>query len=92
MTVFRAGYYVDELNERLRQIAGDDVLSRFYANSLFFTVSNLPAYINYDDASPLLKVAWNIITRGVPTKASIGLSTTVLSAHLPEVFLGFSND
>ncbi|TPE43612.1 DEAD/DEAH box helicase [Pontibacter mangrovi] len=92
MTVFRAGYYVDELNERLRQIAGDDVLSRFYTNSLFFTISNLPEYINYNEASPLLKVAWNLVTRGTPTRASISLSTSVLSAHLPEAFLGFSSD
>ncbi|KAA3436732.1 DEAD/DEAH box helicase [Rufibacter hautae] len=92
MTVFRAGYYVDELNERLRQIVGDDILSKFYADYQYFTISNLPDFINYDDAAPLLKVAWNIITRGIPARASISLSTSIAETHFQGAFLGFQKD
>lgn len=91
MTIFKAGYYIDEFNNRLRQIVGETVLNDFYAKKLYFSISNIPEYLLVDSINPLLKVAWNIISRGEPTRASIRISEDILQNHLGNYYLGIDN-
>ena len=88
MTIFKAGYYIDEFNEGLNRIVGKSIVEKFYEKSLYFTVSDLPDYINDQETNPLLKVAWNIISRGEPTRATILLSANILKEHLADFYLG----
>ncbi len=87
MTVFKAGYYIDEFNKQLGKIVDKTVLSSFFENKLFFEISNLPNYIDDSNINPLLKVAWNIISRGEPTRASLRISENILKVHLEDSFL-----
>jgi ATP-dependent DNA helicase RecQ len=88
MTIFKAGYYIDEFNIRLEKIVGKAALQSFFNNSLFFNISDLPDYFNNESINPLLKVAWNIISRGEPTRLSILLAENILAEHLKDDFLG----
>lgn len=92
MTVFKAGYYIDEFNKQLEKIVDKTILSSFYENKIFFEISNLPEYINDDNINPLLKVAWNIISRGEPTRASLRISEKILKVHLEDSFIGASSN
>ena len=92
MTVFKAGYYIDELNKQLEKIVDRTILSSFFENKLFFKISNLPEYINDENTNPLLKAAWNIISRGEPTRASLRISENILKVNLEDSFLGVSSN
>lgn len=92
MTVFKAGYYIDEFNKQLEKKVDKTILSSLFENKLFFEISNLSDYINDDKINPLLKVAWNIISRGEPTRASLRISEKILKVHLEESFLGVSSN
>lgn len=92
MTVFKAGYYIDEFNKQLEKKVDKTILSSLFENKLFFEISNLSDYINDDNINPLLKVAWNIISRGEPTRASLRISEKILKVHLEESFLGVSSN
>lgn len=92
MTVFKAGYYIDEFNKQLEKKVDKTILSSLFENKLFFEISNLPDYINDDNINPLLKVAWNILSRGEPTRASLRISEKILKVHLEESFLGVSSN
>lgn len=92
MTVFKAGYYIDEFNKQLEKKVNKTILSSLFENKLFFEISNLSDYINDDNINPLLKVAWNIISRGEPTRASLRISEKILKVHLEESFLGVSSN
>jgi ATP-dependent DNA helicase RecQ len=90
MTVFKAGYYIDEFNKQLERVVNKSILSSLFENKLFFEISNLPDYINDDNTNPLLKAAWNIISRGEPTRASLRISENILKVHLENSYLGIS--
>lgn len=92
MTVFKAGYYIDEFNKQLETKVDKTILSSLFENKLFFEISNLPDYINDDNINPLLKVAWNIISRGEPTRASLRISEKILKVHLESSFIGASSN
>jgi ATP-dependent DNA helicase RecQ len=92
MIILKAGYYIDEFDKQLENIVGKEVLTEFYGSNLFFEVSNFPAYINIDDINPLLKVSWNIISRGEPTRASILLSDNILKNNLEQDYHGKTNN
>lgn len=92
MTVFKAGYYIDEFNKQLEKKVDKTILTSLFENKLFFEISNLSDYINDDNINPLLKVAWNIISRGEPTRASLRISEKILKMHLEESFLGVSSN
>ena len=53
MTVFKAGYYIDEFNKQLENIVDKDILSSLFENKLFFEISNLPEYINDDNINSI---------------------------------------
>lgn len=92
MTVFKAGYYIDEFNKQLEKKVDKTILSSLFENKLFFEISNLSDYINDGNINPLLKVAWNIISRGEPTRASLRISEKILKVHLEDSFLGVSSN
>lgn len=92
MTIFKAGYYIDELNQQLEKVVNKSTLSSLFENKLFFEISNLPDYVNDDNINPLLKVAWNIISRGEPTRASLRISEKILKVHLEDSFIGASSN
>ena len=79
MIVFKAGNYIDEFNKQLINKVGEKVLANFFDSKLFFGISNLPDYINDDNTNPLIKVAWNIVSRGEPTRASLRISENILN-------------
>lgn len=82
MGYLSAGYYIDELELILKRIVGSEVLTKFYEKNLPFQVDELPQQIDLGEVNPLLKVAWNIITRGRPTRSSLKLSKHILKDHL----------
>ncbi|MBO6586775.1 MAG: ATP-dependent DNA helicase RecQ [Gracilimonas sp.] len=84
MPYFKAGYYIDEIDKELKKIVSPGVLKDFYNSSLPFEVSNFPEHIDISNVNPLIKVIWNIITRGRPTRASLMLSEYILKTHLGE--------
>lgn len=86
MTVLKGGYYIDELNDFLLKNSEEKLLSDFYSKGPVPYVSNLPKYIDFDKIPPLLKVAWNIISRGKPTRASIKISEYILRKSFPNSF------
>lgn len=90
MTVFKAGYYIDELNKELKYLVGSECLEKFFNHNLYFELSNLPLYIEVENVNPLLKVAWNIISRGEPTRVSLSLGEFILKEHFQNEFLGTS--
>ena len=90
MIVFKAGNYIDEFNKQLINKVGEKVLANFFDSKLFFGISNLPDYINDENTNPLIKVAWNIVSRGEPTRASLRISENILNEHLEDYFLGKS--
>ena len=92
MTVFKAGYYIDEFNKQLEKKVDKTIMSSLFENKLFFEISNLPDYINDEKINPLLKVAWNIISRGEPTRASLRISEKILKVHLEDSFIGASSN
>jgi len=81
LSYLKAGYYIDELYLMLERLVGDEVLKAFYEKTMPFQVNELPNKIDVSDVHPLLKVAWNIVTRGRPTRASLNLSEQILKRH-----------
>jgi len=78
----KAGYYIDEFNSFLGRLVGEDVVDAFFQDSIGITIEGLPHFFNEEEINPVHKVAWNIITRGEPTRASLWLATTILNKHL----------
>lgn len=85
MTALEGGYYIDELNDFLLVNSDEKLLLDFYEKCPVAKASNLPLYIDFDEVPPLLKVAWNIITRGKPTRASIRISEYFLKKTFPNL-------
>lgn len=69
-----ASYYIDEVNNYIKDIVGSQCLETFFKVNSSFEIKNSPDFIN-DEAPPLLKTVWNIVNRGTPTRASITTST-----------------
>lgn len=90
MIAIKGGYYIDELNYFLLKNSKEEELSAFYDRCSLVKVSNLPRYIDFDNVSPVLKVAWNIINRGKPTRASIRISEHLLKTTFPDSIKEFN--
>ena len=80
MLILKAGYYIDEISAKLRKLVGEEAVIKFYENNLYFSAKGLPLRIDSEKSSPLAKVAWNIISRGEPTRASIDLTDGFLKS------------
>ena len=91
MLTLKAGFYIDEVNYKLQKLVGKDVFVNFLKNNIHFKASGLPLIIKPEKPSSLIKVAWNIITRGEPTRASLELSQGILSYHLKDYFIEIDN-
>jgi ATP-dependent DNA helicase RecQ len=76
-----ASYYIDEIQNWLKSVVDQESLEGFYKNELRCCLENGPEYIRQDEVPPLLKVAWNILNRGEPTRASLRLSAYLLKKH-----------
>lgn len=90
MINLEGGYYIDELNRALNINRDADTVQSFYNRMSCFELKNCNNFIQLDSVNPLLKVAWNIITRGSPTRASIKVSEFILKKYFREEYLGFS--
>ncbi|GEO21435.1 hypothetical protein CQA01_19690 [Cyclobacterium qasimii] len=86
----KGGYYIDELNEFLIQHSDKETVKEFYSKNTCFELLNAPKFIDFDKVSPLLKVAWNIITRGDSTRASIKISNYLLKECFQESVNNFN--
>jgi ATP-dependent DNA helicase RecQ len=84
MNTFQGGYYIDELNAKLREFTEQETINQFYENNIYFNIYNLSQYINFNEINPLLKVSWNILTRGNATRASLKISDYLLNRYFKE--------
>ncbi len=78
MVFLKAAYYLDELNEKLEILADRKALDGFYRQIMRFSITDMPAFIDFDETNPLLKTCWNIISRGIPTRCSLFLGDYIL--------------
>lgn len=92
MIKLRGGYFIDELNDILIKHSGRDVLNHFYEKNIGFVLKNTPEFIDFDKVNPLLKVAWNIMTRGQYTRASIMVSDFILRRYFDDAYIGYLNN
>lgn len=92
MLILKAGYYIDEINTKLKKLVGEETIIKFYENNLYFSAKGLPLKIDSEKSSPIAKVAWNIISRGEPTRASIDLADGFLKEYLPDYYAGITGD
>ena len=92
MIKFKGGYYIDELNDILIKHSSREVLHQFYEKNIGFDLKNIPAYVEFEKVNPLLKVAWNIITRGRYTRASVKVSDFILRRYFNDDYCGYSNN
>lgn len=88
----KSGYYISELDQIIRAIVGDEILKKFYEENLFYEVSNVYDFIDTEIHSPIIKVAWNILSRGEPTIASLLVSDVILRENLLDDYYGVSKD
>ena len=82
MPYLKAGYFIDEIYHHLERVVGEPVLQEFYERNLSFEVKGFPKKLRISGVNPLAKVAWNILSRGRPTRASLRLSQYILNLHL----------
>lgn len=79
-----AGYIIDELVAilQLRGIAKTDLLK--YTNTFSqFNAQNIDDFFYLEETEPVYAVAYNLISRGQPTRANIYISTELLKSFLP---------
>jgi ATP-dependent DNA helicase RecQ len=92
MIKLKGGYYIDELSKILINHSDKETVNRFFEKVIGFELKNCQEYIQLENVNPLLKVAWNLLTRGDITRASIRVSDYVLSKYLKEDYRGYSNN
>lgn len=78
----KSSYYIQEFNQLLARVTGEDVLLAFQKTVEGFSVNGLPEQDAFTDVNPLLKVAWNIVSRGERTLASLFLAERILTRQL----------
>ena len=82
--IIKSAYYIEEVKKQLEEIVGIKVVQNFYDENNSFTLKNGPQHIEQDKVPPLLKVAWNILSRGDTTRGSLRLSEYLLKKYFPE--------
>lgn len=88
MVFLKAGYFIDEINDILKIKVNPEVIEKFWCDNLYFSAKGLPLVVQKDKPFPLLKVAWNIINRGEPTRASINMSDFILKKFIHDFYKG----
>lgn len=92
MIKLKGGYYIDELSKILVNYTDKETVNQFFDKVIGFELKNCPEYIQFENVNPLLKVAWNILTRGDITRANIKVSDYVLSKYFKDEYKGYSNN
>ena len=92
MIKLKGGYYIDELSKILINHSDKETANQFFEKVIGFELKNCQEYIQFENVNPLLKVAWNLLTRGDTTRASIKVSDYVLSKYLKDEYRGYSNN
>lgn len=92
MIKLKGGYYIDELSKILINHSDKETVNHFFENVIGFELKNCQEYIQFENVNPLLKVAWNLLTRGDSTRASVKVSDYLLSKYLKDEYLGYSNN
>lgn len=90
MIELKGGYYIDELKDILIKLSDESSVLKFYKESIGFELINCENYIDFSKVSPLLKVAWNILTRGDATRASLKICDHILSGIFKDEYLGYT--
>ncbi|WP_233900824.1 DEAD/DEAH box helicase [Tenacibaculum piscium] len=83
--ILKGAFYIDELNDLLIKHTDRKTVLNFYNQYTYFELNNAPKVIDFDNVNPLLKVAWNIVTRGDATRASIKTSNYFTNNYFKEV-------
>jgi len=92
MIKLKGGYYIDELRRILINHSDKETVNKFFESVIGFELKKCPEYVQFENVNPLLKVAWNLITRGDATRANIKVSDYVLSKHFKDEYKGYSNN
>ena len=92
MIKLKGGYYIDELSKILINHSDKETVNQFFDDVIGFELKQCPEYIQFENVNPLLKVAWNLLTRGDTTRANIKVSDYVLSKHFKDEYKGYSNN
>lgn len=92
MIKLKGGYYIDELTKILINHSDKETVDQFFENVIGFELKNCQEFIQFENVNPLLKVAWNLLTRGDTTRASIKVSDYVLSKYFKDEYRGYSNN
>lgn len=92
MIKLKGGYYIDELSKILINHSDKETVNQFFENAIGFELKNCQEYIQFENVNPLLKVAWNLLTRGDTTRANIKVSDYVLGKHFKDAYKGYSNN
>lgn len=81
MINFHSGYIIDEIFFLLiKKGVSKELLSKALKEYCYFQASNLDDYFSIEDIEPTLAVAYNYISRGLPTRASIFSATELLNS------------
>lgn len=92
MIKLKGGYYIDELSKILINHSDKETVNHFFENVIGFELINFQEYVQFENVNPLLKVVWNLLTRGERTRASIKVSDYVLRKHFKDDYRGYSNN
>ena len=92
MIKLKGGYYIDEINKILIRYTDIKTVNSFYEQVIGFELKNCQEFIQFESVNPLLKVIWNIITRGSATRASIKIGDFVLRKYFNDEYKGYSTD
>lgn len=92
MIKLKGGYYIDEINKILIRHTDIKTVNSFYEQVIGFELKNCQEFIQFESVNPLLKVIWNIITRGSATRASIKIGDFVLRKYFNDEYKGYSTD
>jgi len=92
MIKLKGGYYIDEINKILIRLTDIKTVNSFYEQVIGFELKNCQEFIQFESVNPLLKVIWNIITRGSATRASIKIGDFVLRKYFNDEYKGYSTD
>ncbi|MGB0431361.1 MAG: DEAD/DEAH box helicase, partial [Bacteroidia bacterium] len=87
---FAANYCIKEIDQFLTRNFEKGLVADFYNkfNDAKLEINKEILGIDYD--IPLNKVVWNLLSRGIPTIASIRVSDYLLNKHFPEIYTSYN--
>lgn len=88
MHILKAAYYIDEFLPVMKKLSGYEAVEEMYDKITAFELHGLDKIADINKATPLLKVAWNILNRGLPTRASLKITDFLLKTHWGKKYNG----